>query len=89
MAWELKKDSSHKLIAWFNDGNSVTRYSLDWKHKYSKNYDPDLGLAKLRDLVNDYGTNARIACIYEYTYGRNDGKEIEKYSHGIKITTII
>ena len=84
MAWELGKDSSYKLIARFNDGNVATRYSLDWKHKYSKNYDPDLGLAGLRKLISKYGSNSWKACIYENKYGSKDGKELERYYFGIK-----
>jgi len=83
MAWKLKQDSSHKLIAWFNDGNVATRYSLDWIHQYSKNHDPDLGLKRLRALIGKYGNNAWKACIYVNGIGK-EGKEIERYHYGIK-----
>ena len=83
MPWKLKQDSAHKLIAWFNDGNSVTRYSLDWKHQLSKNHDPDLGLEKLRNLISKYGSNAWKASIY-VNKPNKEGQEIERYHYGIK-----
>ena len=90
MKWKLGQDSSYKLIAWFNDGNTVTRYSLDWVHQYSKNKDPNLGLVRLRKLLSEYGSNAEVVCIYINKYGTKQGQEIEKYYQGIKqLTTTI
>ena len=45
--WKLKRDSLSKLLIYFKDGNVRTLWSLDWKHKYSKFIDRNIGLARL------------------------------------------
>lgn len=84
MTWKLGPDSAYRLFAKFKDGKKVYRYSYDWKHRYSKVKDPQMGLDGLRDLVQDYGSNAEIAVIYENIYGTTNGAEIERYIEGIK-----
>ena len=76
--WKLKKDSISKLLVYFKDGNVRTLWSLDWKHKYSRVLDRNLGLSRLRKKVSDYGIKADVAIIYD----KGTGIEIEKYFEG-------
>jgi len=79
--WKLKRDSLSKLLIYFKDGNVRTLWSLDWKHKYSKILDRNLGLARLRKKVTEYGTKADVAIIYD----KQTGNEIEKYYEGTPV----
>lgn len=79
--WKLKRDSLSKLLIYFKDGNVRTLWSLDWKHKYSKFLDRNLGLARLRKKVTEYGTKANTAIIYD----KQTGNEIEKYFEGTPV----
>ncbi|MBI9036089.1 MAG: hypothetical protein JEZ03_16635 [Bacteroidales bacterium] len=76
--WKLKRDSLSKLLIYFKDGNVRTLWSLDWKNKYSKFLDRNLGLSRLRKKVTEYGLQADVAIIYD----KETGKEIEKYFEG-------
>lgn len=84
MAWKLGQDSFHKLIVWFADGNIRTWYSIDWRHKHSKNKDPQLGLNRFRKKINEWGNRAKTVEIYKNEIGKN-GEVIEKYSYGTKL----
>jgi hypothetical protein len=79
--WKLKRDSLSKLLIYFKDGNVRTLWSLDWKHKYSKFIDRNIGLARLRKKVTEYGTKADAAIIYD----KQTGNEIEKYFEGTPV----
>lgn len=79
--WKLKRDSLSKLLIYFKDGNVRTLWSLDWKHKYSKFIDRNIGLARLRKKVTEYSTKADAAIIYD----KQTGNEIEKYFEGTPV----
>lgn len=79
--WKLKRDSLSKLLIYFKDGNVRTLWSLDWKHKYSKFIDRNIGLARLRKRVTEYGAKADAAIIYD----KQTGNEIEKYFEGTPV----
>jgi hypothetical protein len=79
MSWKLGPDSFSKCIVYFTDGNSRSFYSLDWRHRYSASRDKELGLHRLRKLIQKYGSLARTAIIYD----KASGMEIEKYNEGI------
>jgi hypothetical protein len=79
--WKLKRDSLSKLLIYFKDGNVRTLWSLDWKHKYSKFIDRNIGLARLRKKVTEYGAKADAAIIYD----KQTGNEIEKYFEGTPV----
>lgn len=82
MPWELGTHSFSKCCMWFEDESIRTFFSYDWKHSLSKTRDVDLGLKRLRNLINRYGTKARAAIIYDMA----DGREIEHYVRGVKQT---
>ncbi len=84
MNWKLGRDSFHKLIVWFADGNTRTRYSIDWKHKYSKTRDPQIGLNRLYKMIAEWGAKAKTVEIYKNEYGTKSGEVIERYFNGIK-----
>ncbi len=84
MTWKLGQDSAYRLYAVFKDGNTVYRYSYDWRHRYSKTKDPERGLQGLRNLIRTYGANAEVAIIYENKYGTKDGAVVERYIEGVK-----
>jgi len=67
--WKLGQDSATKLIVWFKDGNVRTMYSIDWKHRYSKTKDRQLGLARFRKKLKEYGPLAGTAEIYDKATG--------------------
>ena len=81
--WKLKRDSLSKLLVYFKDGNARTLWSLDWKNKYSRYLDRNLGLSRLRKMVKDYGVKADVAIIYD----KATGQEIEKYFEGRAVKT--
>ncbi len=76
--WKLGDDSSMKMIVWFKDGNVRTMYSIDWKHKFSKQKDPTLGLERFRKLVKKYGILAGTIAVYD----KATGELLEKYYQG-------
>ena len=59
MPWTLKQDSLTKCVSYFADGNTRTFHSLDWRHKYSRFRDKELGLARLRSLIPEMGTTIK------------------------------
>lgn len=80
--WKLKRDSFSKLLIWFKDGNRHTFYSIDWKHRYSKQRDRNIGMQRLRKLVADWASKSDGAAIYDTTTGKlivkfYEGKELE------------
>lgn len=78
--WKIKRDSLSKLLIYFKDGNVRTLWSLDWKHRYSKTIDRELGLKRLRRKVVEYGKRADVAIIYD----KETRQKIETYFEGIK-----
>ncbi|HSH67517.1 MAG TPA: hypothetical protein VLB84_17375 [Bacteroidia bacterium] len=81
MAWTLKQDSLTKCVAYFADGNARTFHSLDWRHKLSRYRDRELGLTRLRSLIQKWGPLSNTAIIYD----NETGLELERYEQGIKI----
>ncbi len=67
--WKLGKDSATKMIVWFKDGNVRTMYSIDWKHKYSKQKDRQLGLQRFHKKIKEYGVLAGTIDIYDKESG--------------------
>lgn len=84
MAWKLGRDSFHKMIVWFADGNRRTRYSIDWRHSLSKQRDPQIGFNRYYKKIHEWGERAVTIEIYVNVYGTKDGALVEKYSKGIK-----
>ena len=84
MNWKLGHDSFHKLIVWFVDGNTRTRYSIDWRHRLSKQKDPQIGLNRFYKRIREWGDRAETVEIYVNEYGTRNGKVIERYHKGIK-----
>lgn len=78
--WKLGVDSETKLIVWFKDGNVRTMYSLDWKHKFSKVKDRNLGITRLRTLIKKYGPLAGTAEIYD----KATGQRIARFYQGLE-----
>ena len=79
--WKLIRDSFSKLIVWFKDGNVRTFYSIDWKHRYSKQRDQNIGLARLRKKLSEWGSKADTAEIYDKT----SGSRIAKFFEGTEV----
>ena len=78
--WKLGRDSFSKMICWFKDGQCRTMYSIDWRHKYSKQRDRGLGLQRFRIKVQRYGMKADTIEIYD----AQSRDLIEKYYEGIE-----
>lgn len=83
--FKLGKDSYHKLIVWFVDGNTRTRYSIDWRHRYSKTRDPQTGLNRFYKRIAVWGSRAQVVEIYVNNYGSNTGRKVERYEGGMKV----
>lgn len=79
--WKLIRDSFSKLIVWFKDGNVRTFYSIDWKHKQSKFRDRNIGYARLRKKVAEWGNKADTAELYD----TSTGKRIAKFYEGTEV----
>lgn len=79
MGWKLQQDSFTKCLVYFADGNNRTFYSLDWTQKYSKFRDRQIGLSRLRKLIDSWGYKAKVAIIYDLA----TGAEVERYNEGI------
>ena len=77
--WKLGRDSFTKARIYFKDGNARTFYSLDWKSKYAKTRDRELGLKRLRELVQKYGRKAGVIEIYNIA----PNELIEQYFEGL------
>ena len=79
--WKLIRDSFSKLIVWFKDGNIRTFYSIDWKHRYSKQRDRNIGMQRLHKMVTGWGNKAEGAEIYD----KATGKLIAKFYEGTEV----
>ncbi|WP_299243100.1 hypothetical protein [uncultured Aquimarina sp.] len=80
--WRLGRDSYHKLWVLFQDGRKRTRYSIDWKHAYSKTRDPAIGFYNFRRMMKRWGMEARSVIIYNIKTNKRvaqyfEGEEIE------------
>lgn len=82
MAWKYNLDSYSKCIIYFADGAARTFYSLDWVSPLARERDRELGLKRLRALIQRYGEKAVTAVIYDTT----TKNKIEQYNKGIKTT---
>lgn len=71
--WKLQQHSFSKMIVWFEDGNIRTRYSIDWKHKYSQR-DRAIGLNRFKQKIAEYGTRACSIEIYDLRTNQIIGK---------------
>ncbi|WP_010180402.1 hypothetical protein [Aquimarina agarilytica] len=76
--WKLGEDSSMKMIVWFKDGNVRTMYSIDWKHKFSKQKDQQLGMQRFKKLIKKYGVLAGTIAIYD----KQSGEVLAKFYEG-------
>jgi hypothetical protein len=54
--WKLKDDSLTYGDFTFKDGNVRRFYSIDWKSKYSKERNRELGLQRLYKLISKHST---------------------------------
>lgn len=79
--WKLIRDSFSKLVVWFKDGNIRTFYSIDWKSRYDKNRDRNIGLQRFRKMLDTWGAKSETSEIYD----KSSGKLLEKYFEGKKI----
>lgn len=89
MSWKLGQDSAYKLIVWFIDGNVRTLYSIDWRHKFSKQKDAQLGLNRYYKKIQEWGNRAETVEIYINNYGSKSGDLIERYHQGIKQNPLV
>ena len=62
--WRIQRDSYHKLCVRFEDGNKRTRYSIDWRHAYSKTRDPAIGFVNFRRMIKRWGARGKYIVIY-------------------------
>ncbi|MCX6180981.1 MAG: hypothetical protein NT150_03510 [Bacteroidetes bacterium] len=74
--WKLKRDSFSKLLLYFKDGNARTFYSLDWSHRYDKQRNRELGLQRLRKIIELHKSKIKVAIVYDC----ESGAELEKHS---------
>lgn len=81
--WKLKEDSFSKLAVWFQDGNKMYQYSLDWRHKYSGR-DREIGIARYKKSIAKWGSRAKSIHIYDLTTDTLIGK----YYEGVEIITL-
>jgi hypothetical protein len=79
--WKLIRDSFSKLIVWFKDGNVRTFYSIDWQHKHSKQRDENIGIARLRKKIVEWGNKADAAELYN----TSTGERIAKFYEGVEV----
>lgn len=79
--WKLIRDSFHKMLVTFDDGTQITRYSVDWRHAYSKNRDPNIGFENYRKLMRKWGEKAKKIVIYN----RASDTIVAKYYEGDEI----
>lgn len=80
--WRLGRDSYHKLWVCFQNGEKRTRYSIDWRHVYSKTRDPAIGMANFRKLIQTWGSTAKSLIIFNIETNTRvaqyfEGEEIE------------
>ena len=80
--WKLGRDSFSKMICWFKDGNIRTMFSIDWRHRYSKIRDREIGLERFKKKITEYGTKANTIEIYD----KATRKKIGKYYEGDELS---
>ncbi len=78
--WKLGRDSFSKLLLYFKDGNARTFYSLDWRHRYSKERNKELGLQRLRKIIEKHKAKIKTALIYDV----QSGSEVVKHGEAPK-----
>ncbi len=76
--WKLARDSYSKMVVYFKDGNTRTLWSIDWRHRYSKQRDRQTGVNRLRKKITEYGSRADVAIIYD----KATGKPVAKFFEG-------
>ena len=79
--WKLGRDSYSKMIVWFSDGNIRTMFSIDWRHRYSRQRDRQIGIQRYQKKIAEYGSRARSIEVYD----KFSGKLIYKYHEGIEV----
>lgn len=79
--WKLGRDSFSKMICWFKDGNIRTMFSIDWRHRYSKIRDSNIGLERFKKKIAEYGSKADTIEVYD----KATGKKIGKYYEGVEL----
>ncbi len=62
---KLIYDSCFKMVLYYYDGNSRTRYSWDWNDKHSKMIKPQTGLNQLERHIRANLSKIRTALIYD------------------------
>ena len=72
--FQFNQDSRYKTIVYFMDGNSRTFNSRDLNNKGELR--PDMGLARLRKMILNFGASVKIAI----TYDKASNKELERIS---------
>jgi hypothetical protein len=80
---KLKRDSFTKMITYFKDGNARTWYSLDWKHRYSKTRDRNIGMKRHYDQLAKWGSLCGVAVIFD----TSTGEKIAKFYEGVELST--
>lgn len=83
MAWKLGQDSFSKLSVYFTDGNKRFWYSIDWRSKYSKTRDRNLGLSRFEKKIAEWGNRAETVMIWD----KETDTLIALYKYGKKINT--
>lgn len=81
--WKLGRDSYSKMIIWFKDGNIRTMFSIDWRHRYSHQRDQQIGIARYKKKIAEYGLRAKTVEIYD----TSSGKLLYKYREGKEVST--
>lgn len=79
--WKIDIHSFSKMVVWFKDGNIRTFHSYDWKSKYSKFRDSNIGLHRLKSLARKYGDRANTIEIYD----KATGAVLFKYFEGSEV----
>ncbi|MFY0689108.1 MAG: hypothetical protein JXQ90_18205 [Cyclobacteriaceae bacterium] len=79
--WKPGRDSRHKMVVYFKDGNRITRYSYDWKGKYAPKKDEEFGLKRLFGLLTSYGNNPKTVLLYDNT----NEQLLRKFVHGVEV----
>lgn len=84
--WKLKRDSINVMVVWFTDGNVRTMYSLDWKHRFSKDLDENIGWKRFHVLIIRYGHKAQGMLISKNDHHIPSMRSLLKlFSKGIEI----
>ncbi len=75
--WKMGRDSFSKMICWFKDGNIRTMFSLDWRHRYSRRRDRQIGLDRFHKKITEYGARAGVVEIYDKQTQEKIGRYFE------------